>query len=1048
VVEQHRVALEQRLEQHQQVLDHTMSSLETSQLAAQEAHDTLFRVEAEAAYAEGMAARKDADLRTELLSMRSEYNRERERLRTEGRRMQNSLKEMQARVKAEVQARSAANAQVESLKEQLIAARTDVQRRGKEGQEARGAFVTLEKRLEQYTELFTWVSARCTEALGEDALHELRSGGASTVDTVDGLKRVVSRTLTLLQRRTGTDTGSEKENIGNVIRPPRPKKVQVGTSEAAQRLAVVQGELLNYEVQNEELISRQRSLQERLSESEEAMESSVSKGPGLRTEQRGRLRAAEEGQKKSAVKLAHVQDELQWQYTRHEEEHERLRARLSSLQRAKEAGERYIEAEENAWLNAQRQEQALHSEYTRMRTEIHDAEANARDACTDAVEARAASQIASTAKRRLEAELEEMQATKSMPTSARRDTQDQSASLPGPVHSESGDVVNLRSELAALHEEASSLCRRSQELEQETELSRHRFSLQEQSASEWRAAAGHTQNEYAELRRALDEQVQASHLMEQQFKNAIECQQAQQAKIDEAKRTMVSNAMEQQEHTFKHELAMVEAAANSRCEEAVRELQRCADEHQEQMLQLDHSRKSMEFYQQRANTFEVELQQQTQDLTLQEQRICDFGRAELMAMTAEQEAQLQAHVDASSSEKNEQMIAEAVLSAKAKHDEDVAHLRGNHAVALATLHGEYSGELAAMRRLELTNRDELAAARLSCEAAEAVGEETAGDNLRQELRKELFETWRSEHWAESYSNARQEILEEIHENPGCVLRRELREQDLLTSKGGPKFASPVRANGSPASSSSGSRRKSHRQSCAHSTAASGNGVGTYASPSSIGACSTLVSSPSPACASSALLLAAESSSSWADCVEQQIQDHASATLPQEPDLVWGSDGVQMEETIYGRRPRSVASAPASRQSSATFPDRNSGVFRQSTEPLGAVPSWSQMDKVEGTLPPPPPQLTGLDTTFGALPPPPGSYQVAAAAPAGPTAFKAFSALPPPPLHAPRASSATSFQDQAMEVLEMVSRSRAPFRSTGFTRQGRSFGQLPAWPAPS
>jgi len=413
-----------------------------------------------------MSARKEAELRTELLTMRVEHQRERDRLRSEARRMQTSLKDMQCRVKAEVHARAVAMEQVESLKEQLGVARTDMQRRGSEGQHARAAFATLEKRLEQYTELFKWVRERCTETLGEDDAHELHNGHSS--DSIDGLRRILSRTLTLLQRRGVCDTDGEKENKGNATRTPRPKKTSSAALEAAQRLASVQGELLNYEVQNEELMSRQRSFQDRLNESEEALQSAHSRSginPGLRTEGRGRLRAAEDGQKRLQKQLAAVQEELQWQYARHEEEHEKTRSRLSALQRAKEAGERYIEGEEDAWINAQRQERELHSECVRMRGEIHDAETTAREACADAAEARAASQMAATMKRRLEADLEEMQAA-SLSTTTSSVTQDNSVNLGAQARLETQAAQSLLAELGILRDESSAADRRSQELQQ------------------------------------------------------------------------------------------------------------------------------------------------------------------------------------------------------------------------------------------------------------------------------------------------------------------------------------------------------------------------------------------------------------------------------------------------------------------------------------------------------------------------------------------------------------------------------------------------------
>merc|ERR1719162_2718703 len=115
------------------------------------------------------------------------------------------------------------------MKEQLAAARTDVQRRGKEGHDAKSAFQTLEKRLEQYTELVKWIGARCTETLGEDVVHEMRNGSSHGMDTIDGLKRVLGRTFTLLQRRATSDTDGEKENMGNKLDKARAVKTKKKT---------------------------------------------------------------------------------------------------------------------------------------------------------------------------------------------------------------------------------------------------------------------------------------------------------------------------------------------------------------------------------------------------------------------------------------------------------------------------------------------------------------------------------------------------------------------------------------------------------------------------------------------------------------------------------------------------------------------------------------------------------------------------------------------------------------------------------------------------
>jgi len=531
-------------------------------------------------------------------------------------------------------------------------------------------------------------------------------------------------------------------------------------------------------------------------------------------------------------------------------------------------------------------------------------------------------------------------------------------------------------------------------------------------------------------------------------------------------------------------------------EEAVRELQHCADKHQEQMLHLDHSNKSLAFYKKQANVFHAELNQQTQDITVQEQRVCDFGRTELTEMTAQCEARMQNHIDA----KTEQTIADAVKAVRDECREELADVQSCHEAAVAAVIGECSEQIENMRNTELASRDELQTSRLCCEAAEAAGEETLdieaakatalrvhGEALHMELRKEL--------WTESCNKARQEVLDEVRGNPCSNLRRELcrdlrheltdqlraeiqhemrsehlsRDNSLSLVHGSPPRASVNGAGpiGSPSPTSPSTRRRLAEQgSSAKFGGRCGTSFGIGASPSSIGACSTVVSSP--ACAASALLMPPDQSSSssctyWADeqpfgdvsIVDTVCMPGSTSVTSADADPSWKEpapaswkEPAPAPASPFARRPQRVsASAPASRQSSQPqFQEqtaRQTGVFRQQTDPVhGPPPSWLA-NRLEGMLPPPPqPPAThgsGLDSILSALPPPPGSLQeVAKGAELGSIDFK------------PHAPPSTSFQDQASAVLEMVSRSRAPFRSSGFPRKDldRSFGRLPAWPGPS
>eukprot|EP00439_Symbiodinium_sp_Y106_P025049 s542_g3.t1 len=74
-------------------------TVEAFQLEAQEARDALGRSEAERSLQEGQAAKREADLRHEIIDLRSAQSRERERLRSEAKRLQASLKDAHVRLK-------------------------------------------------------------------------------------------------------------------------------------------------------------------------------------------------------------------------------------------------------------------------------------------------------------------------------------------------------------------------------------------------------------------------------------------------------------------------------------------------------------------------------------------------------------------------------------------------------------------------------------------------------------------------------------------------------------------------------------------------------------------------------------------------------------------------------------------------------------------------------------------------------------------------------------------------------------------------------------
>jgi hypothetical protein len=532
-------------------------------------------------------------------------------------------------------------------------------------------------------------------------------------------------------------------------------------------------------------------------------------------------------------------------------------------------------------------------------------------------------------------------------------------------------IEQLRGEASMAWEESSRRafqCR--SEFDSEIESLREQLLVEERNAAEWYKTAEMACNDRAELQEALNQQFHSSQVAQ----CALESHKAEQDRIDEAKRVMINSAMQEQEQTLRREYMVEEAASHSRYEEAIRELQICADQHQEQRLQLDEANRSRTFFEQRAASVEMELHQQLQDLSHQEQQICDFGRAELMAMTEEQEMRLMSRAEEQSRERTEQLIADAVTSADKENKVELAQCRGRHAAAMAAVHGEYSGEIAALRHLELTSRDELANARLACEAAEAAAEETAklegekaqrarcalheekvsSREYREKLHCDLQEKLLSELWPECYTEAQNDIFEDVRINPCSQLRKELirdlkteladqvraeLRSELLTSTG-------KRNDGSPASSVSMRLRQQRTHSATvGSTSASGIGI----SPSSIGACSAGESSPDYA-SSYLLIPGPHSPSQWPEAGDSTCRDSK----------IWTALTAEIDDHASSRKPPDVSSAPLSRQSSISVLDlaapapsmaRSFGA-RQWTPPSKewTPPSKAPKIKLDGGLP--------------------------------------------------------------------------------------------------
>ncbi|CAJ1390456.1 unnamed protein product [Effrenium voratum] len=314
-----------------QALESRCSSLENAleccRLEAHEAQEALSQCQAELACLEGRAAKREADLRQEIIQLRSQQSKERERLRAEAKRLQSSLKEAQARAKAESEAKMAAVDQVEVLRLELT--RSDSRRREAQAKSS------MEEALQQHRELVKWIAQRCSEALGED---------------LDASEETLRRQLLRLVETRGKSVEEAKAASG------------------AERCE-----------------------------------------PGQHTELRGRVRQAEKAQRQLQRKMQAENEAREAEREAQEEEFQQLRLRVATLQRAKEASERYVEEEEEAWLRSEAQlRQAEHQAASALCTARH-CEAEAQAAAGDAVSATAKAHSATATARRLEAEIADLE---------------------------------------------------------------------------------------------------------------------------------------------------------------------------------------------------------------------------------------------------------------------------------------------------------------------------------------------------------------------------------------------------------------------------------------------------------------------------------------------------------------------------------------------------------------------------------------------------------------------------------------------------------------
>lgn len=394
-------------------------ALESCQLEAQESLETS---QAELAAVEGRVAKREAELRQEIIDLRSEHSKEREKWRAEGKRLQSSLKETQRRAKAESEAKCAATEQVEVLRQQL--ARLDSKRSEKEAKH-------IEEMKQRHAEFLRWVASQCATALGE------------ALDT--NVSEEVTRQL-----------------LSNLV------------------------------------TSRGRQLQGRLraevkTERSEPVET-------LHTEW-GRVRAAEQAQKKMQRLMQKEAEAQEAQREMQTEEMVELKLRVNALQRAKEVSERFVEEEEECWLRSKAQLREAETEVLSAMASARHYEAEARCASGDAVRAQAKATGAEAARRRLQAEVESLQ---------------REAQRSPPPLQDLGKVQQSWRDTAALEE----------------------VSEAQRQMGHWRNEAERSCAELTKLRASCEQ---------------LQLQSIEQAKVEEAKRRLMQQALKEQAQEMQRE---------------------------------------------------------------------------------------------------------------------------------------------------------------------------------------------------------------------------------------------------------------------------------------------------------------------------------------------------------------------------------------------------------------------------------------------------------------------------------------------------------------
>jgi len=747
---EHCRLLEDRIEQQQRALDRLVVACEAERAAAINAQGAVLKVEASAEFQAGVARGREAQLRSELQNLRQEHQHERERLRCEVRRLQASLKETHSRAPAEDEARRGLAEEAEIAQQQLLAARAELQRSQKEGKEAKASFSIMEKSLERHEKAFQSISRHCLEALGE------AEGAAFAAGSVPGQSGsedealcIVRRTLEFFQQRTPLAEDRDQEK--KVTIPVRGRDDQRKASEVTAQLSAAQCELRRVQAETEELKTMRRNMQLRLKEPDQPPTTHHGKAtPFGRTEQRSRIRAAEDALKRTQRQLAEFEEDAAFEREELTEESERLRGRISGLLRAKEASERYISSEEDAWIIAQQRCRASEASEASMSAEVRRAEADVEDARADAIEARTLAQWAEATQRRLEADAAELKAE----TIAARAAASAASGRDQADDQEGRQTARLRAEL-----------RRRDDVALQEAVDAQKEVLR------WRKACESAEEEICCLRAGLTREEATARGLDEHFKERAEQQQQKQAKVDSAKRAMVQTAMDEQARQLRSEFSRSVESWQKRYESELQALESSLETRRQQQEQLESAKRSVVRLQERSCNFEAELQH----LVSSEEEL--RGRLEAEGRAA----------SALAEEARARSVVDDKVQAGAVNDAELSRLRGRHAASVAELGEEFSTEFTAFRRVEAEAerwQRELTQARsvnlaLAETARQFEAEAAAARSAHQAVRGELSVAQgrnlglREKLRAEFHAEALQQVRQEVRGNPFSDLRREL-----------------------------------------------------------------------------------------------------------------------------------------------------------------------------------------------------------------------------------------------------------------------------------